>query len=109
MNTNAMPVSPGSRLSIWVNASMPPAEAPIPTIGNVIAGASRGSSPARGFVFAFFRPGGGDVLSGDAAPVSPPRPASSPGSLALVLVDFFLRFAINSPKPVRLRAPPGCV
>lgn len=26
----------GIRLSIWVNASMPPAEAPIPTMGNVM-------------------------------------------------------------------------
>src|SRR4030095_12389177 len=36
MSTNAMPVSGGSSLRSWPKASSPPAEAPIPTIGNEV-------------------------------------------------------------------------
>src|SRR5437867_4796484 len=45
MSTNAMPVSVRSCLRSWVKASRPPAEAPMPTTGNVVlSGRSEGSS-----------------------------------------------------------------
>src|SRR5437870_184494 len=45
MSTNAMPVSVRSSLRSWVKASSPPAEAPMPTTGNVVlSGRSEGSS-----------------------------------------------------------------
>src|SRR5450755_2505462 len=44
MKTNAMPVFDGNPWSISVNASRPPAEAPIPTIGNSPPPDSSGSS-----------------------------------------------------------------
>src|SRR5437879_8945121 len=45
MSTNAMPVSVESSLKSWLNASSPPAEAPMPTTGNVVlSGRSEGPS-----------------------------------------------------------------
>src|SRR6185503_2891157 len=38
MSTNAIPVSAGSAPRSWLKASKPPADAPIPTIGNDGAG-----------------------------------------------------------------------
>src|SRR5438445_11618032 len=45
MSTNAMPVSVGSSLRSWLNASSPPAEAPMATTGTVVlSGRSEGPS-----------------------------------------------------------------
>src|SRR5947209_19094304 len=45
MSTKARPVSVRSSLRSWVKASSPPAEAPMPTTGNVVlSGRSEGSS-----------------------------------------------------------------
>ena len=62
MRTNAMPLSAGSCLRSWVNASSPPAEAPTPTMGNAAAVGA---------------PGAGAAELSPSTPSSPVEPAES--------------------------------
>src|SRR6185503_428887 len=48
MKTNAIPVSCGSARRSWVKASRPPADAPMPTIGNVVVSDGSGGRSACG-------------------------------------------------------------
>src|SRR5258708_17450115 len=79
-----MPVSVGSSLRSWLKASRPPAEAPIPTIGNAVlsddsdgtsaCGDSGGEgSPGKGLVWRF---GVDPVRRGTFRPITPFLPFS---------------------------------
>ena len=76
MSTNAMPVSVGSSLRSWLNASSPPAEAPMATTGTVVL-SGRSEGPSVGGDFGVAVSGkrldgrlSADLLRGDFRPIS---------------------------------------